>query len=99
MGRNHMFDVELVEDSPRWASLDVMNSRGSKDQKAEQELDVKHFWEGSSISVPVFTQFWFVPCLKCTITIFLQCSLQVVFALGALFNTFWLMEVGRFIFG
>lgn len=53
-----MFDVELVEeDSPRWASLDVMNSRGSKDQKAEQELDVKHFWEGNSISVPVFTRF------------------------------------------
>uniref|UniRef100_A0A8C3V435 Lysosomal dipeptide transporter MFSD1 n=1 Tax=Catharus ustulatus TaxID=91951 RepID=A0A8C3V435_CATUS len=27
------------------------------------------------------------------------CVGQVVFALGALFNTFWLMEVGRFIFG
>ncbi|KAL9845272.1 LOW QUALITY PROTEIN: lysosomal dipeptide transporter MFSD1 [Geothlypis trichas] len=27
------------------------------------------------------------------------CAGQVVFALGALFNTFWLMEVGRFIFG
>nr|XP_021397379.1 major facilitator superfamily domain-containing protein 1 [Lonchura striata domestica] len=27
------------------------------------------------------------------------CVGQVVFALGALFNTFWLMEVGRFVFG
>ncbi|RMC01909.1 hypothetical protein DUI87_21070 [Hirundo rustica rustica] len=27
------------------------------------------------------------------------CVGQVVFALGAFFNTFWLMEVGRFIFG
>ncbi|XP_038001417.1 major facilitator superfamily domain-containing protein 1 isoform X1 [Motacilla alba alba] len=27
------------------------------------------------------------------------CAGQVVFALGALFNAFWLMEVGRFVFG
>lgn len=75
----------------------MMSSRGSKNQK-EQELGVKYFWEGKSFLFLLFRQFCSVPHLKCTILFFLDC-LQVVFALGALFNTFWLMEVGRFIFG
>lgn len=55
--------------SPRWARLEMMNSRGSKNEN-EQEMDVgreNHFCSC------FFSQFCFVPCLKCTITIFLCC--------------------------